>query len=395
VKYKSWIVISIALLPLTVILTQCLGPTARNDPRGDAYAGGQTCKACHQEVYRAYFNSWHSNSSRYASLHSIHGSLKPGQNSFTFADHSEVRVEDLHGKLYQSAYQNGKLYKRRPIDLVFGGKKAETYLNWEGNGLFELPLSYFNGLNSWTNDPGYLADKPNFSRAIVKRCFECHSSYISEAKPSGQSLAQQAEFEKASLINGIDCERCHGPAAKHVAFHIQNPKIRKANLITSFASLSRSQKLDACAVCHSGNKDTYLTTTFNFKIGDTLANFKEPGFTRRSAPKAKLDVHGNQYGLLITSKCFIMSKMDCTTCHDAHSSKKISLSTYSQKCISCHQQLEKAHLSLTPHQQLTLTKNCIDCHMPNQPSEVIHINSVTNKTLVPYLIRNHLINIYR
>jgi predicted CXXCH cytochrome family protein len=387
--------VSLALLPLAAILTQCLAPATIASPRGEAYAGALTCKACHQEIYKAYTDSWHNKSSREVNLHAIRGNVEPGQNSFTFADGSEVRAENVHGKLYQSAYQNDKLYKKRPIDLVFGGKKAETYLYWEGKRLFELPLSYFSNLGSWTNDPGYSPDRPNFSRAIVKRCFECHSSYISEDQSSGQSLAQQVEFNKATLINGIDCERCHGPAAKHVTFQIENPAIRKANFITSFTGLSRAQKLDACAVCHSGNKETYLTTTFNFKIGDTLANFKEPGFHRKSMPPGKLDVHGNQYGLLIKSKCFISSQMDCTTCHDTHSSEKKGLSVYSQKCTSCHQQVQNGHLSLTPLQQATLTQNCIDCHMPDQASDLIMINSVTKKNTVPYRIRNHFITIYR
>lgn len=394
-KSKRWFLFLLFLLiPFTAILTQCIGTAASADPRGQGYAGAKTCIKCHNQVYEAHLNTWHNNSSRTASLNNIHGSFTDGQNSFAFSDSLKVVMRNTNGRLYQSAYFNGVLQQQQPFDIAFGGKKAETYLYWNNSRLFELPISYFNNLHSWTNSPGYAGGKVNFTRPIVKRCFECHSSYIAETEAEGQSLREKTRFDKKSLIYGIDCERCHGPAARHVEFHTDNPDQRKPAFMTSFKGLTRSQKMDACAVCHSGNKDTYLTTIFNFKMGDTLSHFIEPSFSRPQVDAATLDVHGNQFALLSASKCFKLSEMDCTTCHNPHSNTTNVIS-YARICMSCHQPAKHNECKLATKLGASLVSKCIDCHMPAQPSDAIRVESQGGKMVVPYLVRNHFIKVYK
>jgi hypothetical protein len=75
--------------------------------------------------------------------------------------------------------------------------------------------------------------------------------------------------------------------------------------------LSREQKLDACAVCHSGNDLTTQKSTFLFQPGDTLSNFYFPEFGSSSTAP---DVHGKQMQLLAGSACFQNSNtLDCTS----------------------------------------------------------------------------------
>jgi len=395
-KHPKWyFLLFLLIIPFTVVLTQCVGTTANADPRGADYAGQQTCKNCHKAIYESHLNTWHNLSTRAANNNTVSGNFKAGDNKFAFNDSLEIRIEQQHGKFYQVAYKNGKLQQQKPLDIVFGGKKATTYLYWQDKRLFELPLSYFNNLKSWTNSPGYSGSHANFARPIVRRCFECHSSAINEAGLSGQGLLDHVEFEQASLINGIDCERCHGPAARHVEFHTANPATKLATFIKRFNDLTRGQKIDMCAVCHSGNKENYLTTTFNFRPGDTLAKFKEPGFARSSVNAAKLDVHGNQYGLLTASKCFYNSKMDCTTCHDMHTKANKRLDMYAKVCIGCHQNAEQKHDKLAFTNKAGLIAKCIDCHMPAQSSTAINVRSPGGKLAVPYSVRNHFIRIYK
>src|SRR5690606_34482470 len=146
-----------------------------------------------------------------------------------------------------------------------------------------------------------------FNRLIVSRCFECHSSYIEKQPLKSKSLKTVDEFKKESLILGIDCERCHGPAAKHADFHLNNPSQKDAHYITAVRGLSRQQKLDMCAVCHSGNQQKLQKSTFSFLPGDVLSDFYYPDFSRPDI--SDFDVHGNQYQLLTASQCFIQSNM--------------------------------------------------------------------------------------
>lgn len=382
------------LIPLSAILTQCFSPAKSADPRGENYAGSKTCIKCHSQVYAAYINSPHSTSSAQASVHNIHGSFLGGKNAFAFNDDLKVVMEKRDSVLYQVAYKSGKQIQLQRFDLVFGNRKAQTYLYWKNDGLFELPISYFDDLHSWTNSPGYVGGIVNYSRPILTRCFECHSSYIGEKEGQPQTLSNDTKFDKSSIILGIDCERCHGPAARHADFHIAHPEEKKATFIATFNTLTRAQKLDACAVCHSGNKERYLSSTFSFKIGDTLAKYKEPDFFRQAPKPSTIDMHGNQNGLLAASKCFLMSNMDCNTCHNTHDSKKTTRATYAAKCSNCHKVANHNECKLKEQLGPALITNCIDCHMPAKQSDAIKVESPDGKMVVPYLVRTHNIAVY-
>ena len=389
---KLYVLLVLFLIPVCAILTQCVN-SKKADPRGENYAGSASCIKCHQRIYQDYFNTPHSQSSRPAAIHSIHGSFAPGANTFSFNDQLKIVMEKRDSGLYQVAYNNGKQVAANRFDITFGSEKAETYLYWKNDQLFELPISYFGALHSWTNSPGYAIGKVNFERPIVTRCFECHSSYIRE-QPSPGIQNRDVRFDNGSIVYGIDCERCHGPSAQHVEFHTQHPDDKKAMYMASFKTMTRAQRLDACAVCHSGGKDNYLTSLFNFKMGDTLAKFKEPSFLHENVNPQTIDVHGNQNGLLKASKCFLMSNMDCNTCHDTHAPAKPNLVAYSQRCTSCHNNANHNTCKMTATVGLTINSNCIDCHMPAKPTNVIKVESAGGKMVIPYMVRTHYIAIY-
>ncbi|MDB5140343.1 MAG: hypothetical protein JWR12_2259 [Mucilaginibacter sp.] len=393
-KNKTICFLIFLLVPLCALLTQCLNKD-KKDPRDEVYAGSDKCIKCHKNVYDSYIHTAHFQSSRPASVNTIHGSFSAGKNIVELNDHLKVMMEKRNAALYQVAYLNGKEVEAHRFDITFGGVKAETYLYWKGKQLFELPLSYFDTLHKWTNSPGYAGNRVDFNRPILRRCFECHSSYIKEIPQQNINLANRIiEYDKSSLIYGIDCERCHGPAANHVNFQTEYPNEKKARYITKFSALTRAQKLDACAVCHSGNKDVFQVSAFVFKMGDTLAKFKEPIFLSQNPNPATLDVHGNQSGLLASSKCFLMSNMDCTTCHNPHINQSANLVIYSQRCMKCHNEANHNFCKMAPKLGALIKNNCIDCHMPLKPSAVISVASVGRKNEVPYLVRTHRIAIY-
>jgi len=201
-------------------------------------------------------------------------------------------------------------------------------------------------------------------------------------------------LDKNSLITGIDCERCHGPATNHVNYHLAYPDVKEAKYIVTSGKLSRQQKLDACAVCHSGNDKHKEISSFYFKMGDTLANFFLPWATPNNKT-TDFDVHGNQYQLLSESKCFLQSKtLGCTTCHDPHTDAAKVLSEYSKKCLSCHNNADHSSLKIDEETANTIKTNCIDCHMPKQPSRAITFQLAGSDSTSYYLLRTHKIAVY-
>jgi hypothetical protein len=380
--------------PLVLMFSQCFHSSENEDVRGDQYAGSASCRQCHSEIFNSYLNGAHHLTTRPASASTIHGSFTPGSNYFAFSNKLKVVAEKRKAGLYQVSYVDGKIAEAHKFDITFGGKKAESYLYWKRNQVYQLPLSYFNALHTWTNSPGYTANEVDFGRLIGTRCFECHSSYIKELPNTTQSITQKIAFDKSSLIMGIDCERCHGPAADHVTFHTEFPEEKAPRSIAVYKSLTREQKIDMCAVCHSGNTSVMTQSTFTFTPGDNLAKFKEVTFKHQKVDSAKLDVHGNQTQMLEASKCFISSKIDCTTCHNTHVAQSGSLAMYQQKCLNCHRSVNHNFTKASPSLALAISNRCVDCHMPAKPSNSITVQTVQKEKDVPYLVRSHHIAIY-
>ena len=97
----------------------------------------------------------------------------------------------------------------------------------------------------------------------------------------------------------------------------------------------------------------------------------------RSAPDPdNIDVHGNQLGLLRSSKCFTMSNtMTCTTCHNPHENERgktalFSSTVHHMSHNTAHQNTCKMTASIGP----SIARNCIDCHMPLKASKIHHVN---------------------
>lgn len=380
-------------IPFIFNLSECLNSKESNDPRGPRYAGARTCINCHKNIYSSYLHTAHLKTSRLASSQNIQGSFKTGSNTFIFNDTVKVMMQKHDSAMYQSAYVNGKRTESHRFDIILGNAKGETYLYWKGNQLYQLPISYFKALDSWTNSPGYSPDYVDFSRPVLKRCFECHSSFVQEAAYQKSSFkGTPAGIDKNTMILGIDCERCHGPAADHVDFQMKNPDEKKAKYITSYNSLSKAQKIDMCGVCHSGNKSIMLRSTFAFKPGDDLANFQEPEYYDNSANQ--IDVHGNQKQLLTSSKCFIYGQLSCTTCHNVHNDNTPTIATYSQKCLSCHSAANHNFCKMAATIGKVITRNCIDCHMPKRLSDAIVVNTSGKAAAAHYNIRTHRIKVY-
>lgn len=301
-------------------------------------------------------------------------------------------MEKHKGGLYQVAYENGKVVNQQRFDITIGGIKAETYLYWKGNQLYQLPISWFKALHRWTNSPGYDSTFADFSRPITVGCLECHASYVKSAD-STTDPHMMVNFNKNTLIAGVDCERCHGPAGDHVYYQTTHPGDKTAQHIITYASLTRTEKLNMCTVCHSGSSGTMLRSTFGFKPNDNLTDYKIEDIFQTTDPN-KLDVHANQGKLLAISKCFINSSMDCATCHNLHVNQRQQLAMYSQKCMNCHSIANHNFCPEASKLGAVIKSNCIDCHMPNKPSNLISVGVGGKGKVIPYLVRDHHIAIY-
>ena len=391
IQRKFWVIASILLL-VSMGSLFCAGFTTKNTGPANygngAFAGSGSCKSCHASIYESHLTTAHYLTSRPAAAQFIKGSFEAPKNKFAFNKLMAVVMDKTDSGFYQSAYINGMAYQSAPFDIVIGsGRKGQTYLYWVDNQLFQLPVSYYTPLDSWCNSPGFSAGFINFNRPIPARCLECHGTYAKAQEDSTATL-----FDRQSILYGIDCERCHGPSAQHVAYHQAHTDDTFAKFVVSAKRLPRQQRLDACALCHSRYR-RQVQPTFSYGVGDDLEKYSLP--TYKTDSTSGLDVHGNQYGLLTSSKCFMQSaEMDCSSCHNVHNNEVNSPQLYSTRCMACHNDAAHNNCTLPAMEGLTKADNCVDCHMPLLPSKKIFLQLADAKKSTPDLVRTHHVGIY-
>lgn len=394
--YRHMTLITSSIVAAVAFFAGCMHIQAGedNDVRGEFFAGAATCASCHRGVHDSALASPHMLSTRPATRDAIKGSFTPPANTFEYNGDRKVIMQAREDGLYQIGMAGGVVQDEHRFDLVMGsGRKGQTFLYWQGDSVAQLPVSWFRLAGGWANSPHYPMDTIWFGRVVPFECFACHTAYIKIKRSLKVNAFHSVDqYDRTRMVYGIDCQRCHGPAAAHVQYQQEHPEDKTARFIARWDSLTRQQRVDVCGVCHSGAHG-FTRAVFGFRPGDTLTQYFYPEIGNGGNTNA-MDVHGNQYGLLLASKCFLQSKtMECVTCHDPHGKDQKSLADYSAKCMSCHQpqQVQAVH----PRQDTAvLMSNCIDCHMPVGESKLITIQRDAGKDVMAHLARRHLIGVY-
>src|ERR1044071_709338 len=328
-----------------------------------SYIGDDQCLSCH-EKQRTYLSTAHHLTSQPTTSTSILGSFAPGKNVLATQPELHYRMEARNDGFFQVGIlgtppDTVSLAER--FDIVIGsGRKGQTYLYWDKNDqLFQLPVSFWTEVGTWVNSPGYGDRSLEFSRPVVPRCLECHASSFEAVTDAGVAN----RYRRTGYVLGISCERCHGPGKQHAELNAPGAPKPVDQAIVNPAKLPRDRQLALCSLCHGGI-GVEKAPAFSFKAGDALDDFLKLEIPKQDDA---LDVHGNQLALLERSKCFKSSSMTCSTCHDVHQRQR-DVTNFSERCMACH---KVQSCGLFPKRGRAIVGKCVDCHLPNQTSNVI------------------------
>lgn len=287
---------------------------------------------------------------------------------------------------YQTGYggRQENVFEAEIHYVVGSGNHARTYLHRTAeNRLVQLPVSWYpeNG-GYFAMSPGY--DHPthlDFRRKITYDCMFCHNAYPNV--PAGADIAGADPVYPATLPEGIDCQRCHGPGGAHVRAAEQKlapEQIRAA--IVNPARLSLERQLEVCLQCHLETTSFPLPNSiqkfdrgaFSYRPGEPLADYMlhfdhAPGAGRED----KFEIVSAAYRLF-QSACFQGSagKLLCTTCHNPHDIPRgaKAVEHYTRVCRSCHEPALAARIRAGAHPEAA---DCLACHMPKRRTEdVVH-----------------------
>jgi len=347
------------------------------------YIGDDKCLSCH-EKQRTYLTTAHHLTSQPATAKTIAGSFAPGKNILATPQRElQYRMEARPDGFFQTGVLGtppDTISVSERFDLVVGsGRKGQTYLYWgKDDQLFQLPVSYWTEVASWVNSPGYGDRSLDFGRPVPPRCLECHASYFEQVANSVN------QYRRSNYVLGVSCERCHGPGRQHAELNAPGAPKPSDQAIVNPAKLPRARQLALCSLCHGGI-GVAKGPAFAFTVGNALEDFIRLEIPK---PDESLDVHGNQVALLERSKCFKSSTMTCSTCHNAHVRQR-DVTDFSAACLQCH---KVESCGLFPKRGHALEGKCVDCHLPNQTSNVIY--STHDGVRIRPKVRNHWIKVY-
>ncbi len=233
-----------------------------------------------------------------------------------------------------SAYSvtDGKETLRLNLPWAFGeGSTGQTFLFQRESRWYESRVSYFPGIHALDLTLGMEDIKPTtlteaagrlISPAELTLCFGCHATLHSKTDPTGPNL-----------IPGVQCERCHGDAAQHLA--TQSP-------LRPLGKMTTEEMSDFCGQCHRTWSDISL-----------------------NGPRGIRNVRFQPYRIA-TARCYdpTDARIRCTACHEPHHTRETSPQAYDAKCAACH---ARTALGTTASRHICKigTKNCVTCHMPN------------------------------
>ncbi len=338
-----------------------------------SYAPPAACQGCHSRVAGDYH---HVSMARTFGRLDASPVIEDYTNNTFFHEKSKqfYRVIRRGGHVFQERYeeeQPGREVRSMELEathVIGSGQHSRTYLHLSASGqLIQLPLSWYAQEKRWAMSPGY-DQKSNFgfTRVIDAGCLFCHNAY-----PAGVSgkFAARAVWP-ADLPSGIDCQRCHGPGARHVRLaSIGASAALVQAAIVNPKRLTPRLQLDVCLQCHLQTTSGPLPhalhrfgrDVFSYRPGeplqDYIVQFDHPAGSGRGD---KFEVNSAGYRLL-QSACFLKSagKLTCTTCHSPHLAQPASAGA----CLQCH----------APHQERG-RKDCVACHMPRRRAEdAVHV----------------------
>jgi hypothetical protein len=395
-QYRKKLIVISGIVVSVLLLTKCAGKKteqATHDISFKAYAGAEKCMSCHKEIFDNHIKTAHYLTGRPADEQTVMGSFEKGKNVHAYSPELFVAMEKRDSGLFQVVYFRGEEKMAMKFEMTIGsGVMGESFLTWRKNKMYQMPITFFTAANMWSNSPGFPEKKVGIDKVITARCLECHLTY---AEGIGGTETEPETFDKSKFIFGVSCEKCHGPAAQHVEFHRSNPSDTVPKFIVNPSQLERTKQLDVCALCHAGNISK-TKPSFTFTAGKNLADhFSIAELNSTAVNTGNIDVHGNQFGLLKSSKCFLKSTtLTCNSCHNSHQNERGNLELFSQRCINCHNTNEAVFKTATHNTVTAIEKNCIDCHMPSQPSRAIAVFLEGKETPVASLLRTHLIKVY-
>lgn len=380
---KKIIIGSTILIALTVWVC-CTDKS--EDASAATYAGSNTCQSCHAAAYNDFLKSDHVKAMDSATDKTV----KANFNNSSFNYFGNVTTFYKKGnRFFASTIDTSGAAKEFEIAYTFGYTPLQQYVvNFDDGRKQVLPFCWDTrpadaGGQRWFHLYGNEDIKPtdelfwqHYNQNWNYMCADCHTTGLK------QNFDIEANtFKTTYAAMGVNCESCHGPASKHLAwtknksskdlykgfvFSLKEDNVSWVmNKETGIAARTTPKQHDlqvqTCARCHSRS----IPTTDEYSFGHAIMWSHIPD---NAGPEA-FYIDGQQKEEDYEHASFLQSKMyaagvTCSNCHNAHSGALIQPGNL--LCGQCHSPEKFDQPSHTHHQVNTTGASCVSCHMPGK-----------------------------
>ena len=340
------------------------------EPEAEAhaqYAGSQSCRPCHAELFAQWEKSNHGMAERPLRNDLDKPAFDPPKTAKHGTQTSEARMVDGKPELVTLGYDNKvEPYK---IERAIGHDPLRQYLvKAFGGRLQTLEVAFDPHRHEWFNIYGDEDRRHGewghwTGRGMTwnTMCASCHNTRVRKNYDEKTDT-----FHTTMAEMTVSCEACHGPMKKHVEWRLQYPDKSLAD--PTITKHTPDQKLDACAMCHA--RRTELTG--DFKPGDKFFDHHALAIVDETDlyyPDGQVRDEDYEFASFLSSKMHAAG-VRCMDCHNPHTTKPIAEGN--ALCMRCHvgsvPQFPKAPviniLAHTFHKADSTGSQCINCHMP-------------------------------
>ena len=386
--FRRWFGVGAGVVVGLGLIGLAVGSQVGADPSSSQYVDPQLCQPCHSDIHDSYQKVAMGRSFYRPSAENVIEDYKVNNHFYHELSNRHYRMIQRDGRFYQKRYQldaqgrEHNVFEMEATHIIGSGIHARSYLNLDAGGVLrELPVSWYTQEQRWAMSPGYdRPDHEDFSRQVTHDCMFCHNAYPPLPEPSDR-LGLDSRFPR-ELPSGIDCQRCHGPGARHLELvssgGADTAGIRRA--IVNPVRLGPEREMEVCMQCHlqvataGPHIQRFGRSIYSYRPGEPLADYSvrfdlvDP---KTGELSERFEVDSSSYRLR-RSPCFIQSRgrMTCTTCHDPHHAPRgeEAVRHYRERCMDCH-----AEVSPQAHPRPGAS-DCASCHMPQRRTEdAVHV----------------------
>jgi tetratricopeptide (TPR) repeat protein len=332
------------------------------------YAGSESCKKCHADMFEKWHRSNHGLAERLVTKEKDHNAFEP-KHTLTHGKETSEAFVDADGLAKILTTGLDKKRHAYPVVRVIGNDPLRQFLIPAPGGRMQTcDVTLDPAKNEWFDvfgdderTPGDWGHWTGQGMNWNAMCAACHNTRVRK-----NYEPQTNSYHTSMAEMSVGCESCHGPMKEHVEWQ-EKPSLdgKKDPTISKF---SRDQVMETCAACHSRRAEL----TGDLIPGESFFDHFSLTVTDETNiyhPDGQIRDENYEFTSFLSSRMH-HAGVRCVDCHDPHSNKNIVQGN--QLCMNCHTAPRPDYPTapvIDPtahsHHGADSTGNqCVSCHMP-------------------------------